>query len=150
MLPAPTSLYKQCNRGPPTRVWLGAPDQGASQGSVRAVGLTRVEINPTPSSLRLRLNKSPLPQPPHPPNTPRTARSPTPHKALEARLLDRRQGPPPEAGLHPRHPFGPRPRAVSSRSDLPLPNQTTIRFILLMRLPVQKWRRPRPYSRSSC
>ena len=49
--PAPTSLYRQCNRGPPTRVWLGAPDQGASQGSVRAVGLIRVEINPTFSPL---------------------------------------------------------------------------------------------------
>ena len=34
------------HRGPPTMVWLGAPDQGASQGPVRPVGLERERDQP--------------------------------------------------------------------------------------------------------
>ena len=47
----PTTLYRQRHRGPPTMVWLGAPDQGAIMGSRWVVGPTRVEINLTFSPL---------------------------------------------------------------------------------------------------
>ena len=45
--PAPTSVYiARGHRGPPTMVWLGAPDQGASQAPVRPVGLERERDQP--------------------------------------------------------------------------------------------------------
>ena len=39
-------LYSTGHRGPPTMVWLGAPDQGASQGPVRPVGFEREKDQP--------------------------------------------------------------------------------------------------------
>ena len=44
--PAPPLLYSAGHRGPPTMVWLGAPDQGASQGPVRPVGFERERDQP--------------------------------------------------------------------------------------------------------
>ena len=45
--PAPhLCLYSAGHMGPPIMVWLGAPDQGASQGPVRPVGFERERDQP--------------------------------------------------------------------------------------------------------
>ena len=45
---APTSSYiALCDGGPPTMVWLGAPDQGARSSPLRPLGRDGVEIELT-------------------------------------------------------------------------------------------------------
>ena len=53
----PTSFYMAlCDGGPPTMIWLGAPDQGADQGPDSVVGPSREDINLTFSPLISLLN----------------------------------------------------------------------------------------------